>query len=205
VAELSPRMEWPFPSENEDPWYARYRDQIRAQDASGFASREDRNLVLTGGGTLTWSTTTGLTWDSPFLVWSPSTSFFTQLVANTLLPTNGQIIRAEIVRAPGANRNVAAEVANIAANTNDSLVLGLRSGTNFVFRNGFIIKNGTTITAEDLFSGGGGAAGGENFSYKVVVLGNSVTVPENQQMVVSGGITIDGELNLDGELALIPG
>lgn len=46
-------------------------------------------------------------------------------------------------------------------------------------------------------------AGAVNFSYKVVPLGDSVTIPVNQQMIVSGGITIDGELNMDGELVLI--
>lgn len=198
--ELSPRMEWPFPSENEDPWYPSYEDQIRAMDASGFAAREDRNLILSGGGTLTWNTTTGLTWTAPFNVWSPSTSFFSQLQPNTLLPANGQCIRSEIVRAPGSNRSVAAEVAPIMQNTDNSYVLGMRTGSSFVFRNGVVIQNGTTIEAEDLFGGGGV----ENFSYKVIPSGKSVTIPQNQQMVVSGGFTLNGELILEGELSLIP-
>ena len=200
MSELSPRMEWPFPSENEDPWYPSYEDQIRAMDASGFASREDRNLVLSGGGTLTWNTATGLTWTEAFRVWSPSTGFYSLLQPNTLLPADAQCIRSEIVRAPGSNRSVAAEVAPIMQNTDNSYVLGMRSGTNFIFRNGVVIQNGVTIDAEDLFGGGGV----ENFSYKVVPAGRTVTVPENQQMVVSGGIDIDGELILNGELALIP-
>jgi hypothetical protein len=194
-------MLWPTPSLDTDPWFDAYEDQVRAQDASGFAAREDRNLILAGGGTLTWNTLTGLTWTDAFLVWSPSTGFFSRLVASTLLLLDGQIIRAEITRAPGQNVNALPEVANIALNTDNSLVLGLRVGTNFIFRNGALIKNGTTIDAEDLFSGGGGD---ENFSYKAIIVDKVVTVPENQQMVVSGGITIDGELILDGELALIP-
>jgi hypothetical protein len=201
MTDLSPRMMWPTPSLDDDPWFEFYQDQIRAQDASGFAAREDRNIILSGGGLLTWNVSTGLTWTESFLVWSPSTGFFSRLVPATLLPLNGQIIRAEITRAPGQSVNVTAEVASIARNTDDSFVLGLRSGTNFVFRNGIIIKNGTTILAVNLFGGGGGD---DNFSYKVVVTGKSVTVPANQQMVVSGGITIDGELILNGELALIP-
>jgi hypothetical protein len=196
-------MNWPFPTENTDPWMETYEAQIRAQDASGFAAREDRNTILIGGGLLTWDTAVGgLTWTEDFQVWSPSTSFYSRIVANALLPEDGQIIRAEIVRAPGANRNVAAEVASIMANTDNSYVLGLRNGTSFVFRNGFIIQDGTTIPAEDLFSGAG--TGEENFSYKVIAAGVSVTVPENQQMIVSGGFTNDGELILDGELSLIP-
>jgi hypothetical protein len=45
---------------------------------------------------------------------------------------------------------------------------------------------------------------GMGFSYKTVPAGRRVIVPEYQQMVVSGGFTLDGELVLDGELALIP-
>lgn len=203
MAEPTPRMFWPLVEENEDPWFESFRSFVRAQDASGFAAREDRNAILTGGGTLTWDAAgSGLTWTQPFLIWMPSTGFFTRLVAATLAPEDGQIIRSTLTRAPGQNVNAAAVVANIAENTDNSFVLGLRSGTNFVFRNGLTIKDGTTISAEDFFSGGGG--GDENFSYKVIPVGESVTVPVNQQMVVSGGITVDGELILDGELALIP-
>jgi hypothetical protein len=48
------------------------------------------------------------------------------------------------------------------------------------------------------------AVEGMGFSYKTVPAGRRVIVPEHQQMVVSGGFTLDGELVLDGELALIP-
>lgn len=191
-------MLWPVAAEGSDPWYEDYREQVRAQDASAFAAREDRNIILAGGGTVSWSTATGLTWTSPFTVWSPSTGFFSRLPATTLLPTDGQVIRAEIVRAPGQNVNVAAEVANIAQNTDNSFVLGIRSGTSFIFRNGSVIQNGESIEAEDLFGGGP-----DNFSWKVIPAGKTVTIPTNQQMLLSGGITINGALNIDGELTFV--
>lgn len=200
MSETSPRMLWVFPSQHDDPWWDNFMDFVRSMDASGFAAREDRNLILAGGGELSWyPATTGLTWSEDFLIFSPSTGFFTRIVANALAPADGEIIRAEITRHPGQNVNAAAEVASIAQNTDDSLILGIRIGSNFIFRNGFYIQDGIVKDAEDLFAGGG-----DNFSYKTIVAGRTVTIPENQQMVLVGGITIDGALNIDGELALIP-
>lgn len=200
MAEHSPRMDWPFPSAEEDPWYERFVSFVRSADASGFASREDRNLMFFGGGTITWSGGS-LTWTEPFRVFSPSTGFSTLIAATTLALTDGQVIRAEIVRHPGQNNSVAAEVAGFANNTDNSLLLGTRQGTTFYFRSGQAILDGVTIESEDLFAGG--AQGADNFSWKIVPEEEVVTVPEFQQMVVEGGITIDGELILDGELALI--
>lgn len=51
-------------------------------------------------------------------------------------------------------------------------------------------------------TGGGGGGGPDNFSWKTVPTGQTVVVPEYQQMTVDGGIEIDGELDLDGELNL---
>lgn len=200
MPEFSPRMIWPFPSREEDPWWDKFVAFVRSADASSFASREDRNLIMSGGGTLTWDSWS-LTWTEPFRVFSPSTGFFTLIAANTLAVADGEVIRAEIVRHPGQNNSVAAEVAAFAQNTDNSLILGLRQGDYFYFRTGRAIADGAIVDAEEFWSGGG--AGNDNFSWKVVPDDEVVIVPEFQQMVVEGGITIDGELILDGELALI--
>ena len=243
MADNSPRMLWPFPEQFEEPFWDTFVDFIRALDASGFAAREDRNIILGGGGQLTWNVGAGLTWSEDFVFLSPSTGYYNRVTAATLVPNDGQIIKFDVTRHPGQNVTAAAAVANIAENTDDSYILGIRIGTNFIFRNGFWIKNGTIIDAEDLFSGSGGGGSnlevqdegvtltasaslmdfvGEgveatmpvaneieiniprNFSFKTVPVGEQVTIPTNQQMIVSGGITIDGSLVIDGELALIP-
>jgi hypothetical protein len=43
----------------------------------------------------------------------------------------------------------------------------------------------------------------ENFSWKHIPLNKDVTIPTGQQMLLSGGITIDGSLTIDGELVFI--
>lgn len=204
MSETSPRMGWTYPSQHDDPWFDGFVDFVRATDASGFAAREDRNLILTGGGLLSWSPGgSGLTWSEAFLVFSPSTGFFTRIVANSLAPADGQVIRAEITRHPGQNVNVAAEVANIALNTDDSLILGLRVGTNFIFRNAMIMQAGTVIEAEDFFSGGGGGGGGIGGAFKYVAPGDSVSVLPNTQINVDGKVVVDGRVFLNGHMRFI--
>lgn len=198
MSELSPRMEWTFPSEEEDPWYDRFVDFIRSLDASGFAAREDRNIILSGGGTISWSTGAGLTWTSPFQIFSPSTGFFTQLQPTTVVLADGEVIRFNIVRHPGQNNNVAPVAAPYAENTDNSMLLGMRVGDNFYFRSGQAMGDGDSLSELELFGGGA-----NNFSWKTIPEGVSVTIPENQQMVLVGGITINGELNIEGELAFV--
>lgn len=43
----------------------------------------------------------------------------------------------------------------------------------------------------------------DNFSYNYIITGSTTTIPENQQMLVYEEITIDGVLNIDGELVII--
>lgn len=147
-------MQWPFPSEDADPWYELWLGFVRAMDSSGFAAREDRNLIISGGGTITWNAGgPGLNWTAPFNIYSPSTGFLVQLQANTLNPVNGGVIRFDVVRHPGSNVSAAAEAALIAKNTDNSVVLAVRLGTSLYFRNGFIMTDGTSGSMEGLASG----------------------------------------------------
>ena len=41
-----------------------------------------------------------------------------------------------------------------------------------------------------------------NFSFREIPSGSTITIPVNQQMVVFGGILIEGELDIEGQLVL---
>lgn len=49
----------------------------------------------------------------------------------------------------------------------------------------------------------GVGAGSDNFSYKLVAPLVTITIPGNQQMLVHGGMTVDGTVNLFGEIVLL--
>ncbi len=51
---------------------------------------------------------------------------------------------------------------------------------------------------------GGGGGGADNFSYKRIAPTATITIPANQQMIVYGGIRIEGALVIVGELCLLP-
>lgn len=55
----------------------------------------------------------------------------------------------------------------------------------------------------DLVGTGSSGPSTPNFSYTYIPAGQTITIPVNQQMIVLGGITIDGNLIIDGELAII--
>jgi hypothetical protein len=89
----STRMKWPYPSEGADPWYESFDNMVKAIDASVYGSRETLNLIVTGGGTFTWTASTStLTWNQPIRIYSAQTGFFEQIAAGSIaLSTDGAI------------------------------------------------------------------------------------------------------------------
>lgn len=61
-----------------------------------------------------------------------------------------------------------------------------------------------TGTVFDLTTGTGGTAATENFSYNKIKAGKTVTIPEDQQMIVAGDLIIEGTLINNGSLVKIP-
>jgi hypothetical protein len=48
-----------------------------------------------------------------------------------------------------------------------------------------------------------GSGGAENFSYENVISTKTLLIPVNQQMIVSGVLTVDGTITLNGAIVLI--
>jgi len=159
-------MKWSIPNEDADPWYARFTDLINELDQSVYASREDRNLVLMGGGDISWTLSTStLSWSQPIRVFSPISGLQCIIPAGSaVLDQDGKLLHAPLVRYPtGANKTLTPAVASQvpgAAEPNSQLLFAVRWNSFIYWRNGLVLSDGMTITDfASAFSPGGDLSG----------------------------------------------
>jgi len=155
----SPRMNWPYPAENVSQWYETFRNLIEAMDSSGFASREDRHLILSGGGVVTWDGASGsLDWTGTINIISPITGFQVQIAAASVSLSEGQILYVSLTRAPTRIVSVSVSVAGQVPNDDVAITLAIRIGTRVYFRNGLLLDSGESVTNLGAKQGGGGGS-----------------------------------------------
>ena len=153
----SSRMSWSFPAENQDPWYDAFLGLVTAMDYSGFAAREDRNIVLMGGGLITFDAATdSLTWATPLVLLAPTTGFLWTIPAATISLYDGRLFYIDLVRAPQAPTSLTPVVSNQVPSTDYAFLLGVRRGSRVFFRNGAVARDGLPAAIIDDGSGGGG-------------------------------------------------
>ena len=147
MSESTPRMGWAFPSKEDDPWFDRFVSFALAMDASGFASREDRNILLAEGGTVTWTLGTDtLAWTADIYLTSAQTGFTWRVPANSLALQQGELLIITLARNTLTNRILAPSVASTVPNTDDDIVLAVRINDRIYWRNGSLMNDGETLT-----------------------------------------------------------
>lgn len=89
------------------------------------------------------------------------------------------------------------------------VTFGLYSLTAFLTRVGFVTETregdtsfGWATKLNPLIRAGSGGGNPDNFSWKTIPTGETVVIPQYQQMIVIGGLELDGTLDLIGELVL---
>jgi hypothetical protein len=183
----TPRMKWPIPRKDNPQWYDQLVDMMNAADASSFAAREDRNALCLGGGTFTFTVSSGqVTWSAAIEVLAASTGFAWQVPANSASLSEGQVMYLQLPRAPTDNTIVSAiTVSNLASVTDGdgAFVLAVRRNNLLYFRNGAVMADGDSfaVFAESGGSGGGGGGTvvtaspitGNGLSGTPITLGNS--------------------------------
>lgn len=143
MALRSPRMKWPFPEQGQDPWFDAFQSMVNALDASGYASREDRQIFIGQGGTLCWNAQTSvLNWSAPIVLFAPITGFQWQIPAGTAIIQDGQLAYVNLVRAPASNLNLNLVVANQVPSSDVAMLICIRAGDRLYFRDGHILLNG---------------------------------------------------------------
>jgi hypothetical protein len=142
----TPRLKWPYPAQNEDPFFDSFKAMVEAQDSSAYASREDRQNMLAKGGLFSWNATTGvLSWDAVLELVCPSTGYRIDLSAGSVTMLDGQSFYINLIRGLNSNSAIStASVATVVPNTDEAFAIGFRRGTEVYFRTGQIIRDGET-------------------------------------------------------------
>jgi len=147
------KMLWPYPNKDSDPWFAGFESMTGAMDASGYAAREDRNILISGGGTVSFVASTGLlTWSAAIVLMSPISGYKLTLPAGSAVLVDGASLYVNVVRAPTGNSSLASFVSAQVPNTDSAMLLAVRNGAAVYFRNGSEVGDGQSKT---LFSSGG--------------------------------------------------
>jgi len=155
----TPRMNWPYPAENQESWYEAFKTFVESMDASGFAAREDRQLILSGGNVVSWDGASSiLQWTGTINLVSPITGFQVQIAPATVTVQDGQVVYAVLTRAPTRNVTVAAVIAGQVPNTDTAIVLCVRVGNRLYWRNGLLFDSGESVTNLGAKQGGGGGS-----------------------------------------------
>jgi len=155
----SPRMRWPYPTREDDPWFDKFEDFIRANDASGFAMREDRSIIWTGGGTLTWTLgTSTLDWTGTINVYSPIGAHLLQVEASSIAGwADGEMVYVVLTRQPLENITASLVKASQLPSTDNAMALAVRIGSVIYFRTGISLGDGDSSAGLAPVPGGGGA------------------------------------------------
>ena len=140
---LSPRLRWPVPEENQDPWYPTFTFMVQAMDASAYASREDRHLIFLGGGDVCFDAgTNSLSWSAPIYILAAISGFFWTIPAGSLTIAEGQLAYMDLARAPTQNTAVELTVTTKVPNSDIALIFCIRKNDRVVFHNGVVLVAG---------------------------------------------------------------
>lgn len=157
----SPRTHFPFPDENSNPWAAVFESMVDAIDTSLYTIREDRNIIIMGGGTMTFTAGTGvLTWAADIDLFAAVTGYLWRIQPGNTTVADGQLIYITVTRAPQSLTTytmlIGSQTPNEPAGDNHILI-GVRRGSKIHFRDGFLISDGDSLNVFD--TSGGGSAG----------------------------------------------
>ena len=205
------KMRWPFPAENQDPWYEALEAYFTAVDLSVYASRETENLVLIGEGTYTLDGDT-LAWTDELTVFAPITGFLWTMEAASLSIEDGEVLWFDATRAPSSNTVLVPKVSAQLPLSDTAILLAVRKGSTVWWRNGTALLDGVAVSPlAGGGSGGGGITGPGSSTNNAIALwsGSSGSALKNSTLkVISPStitptttnfpITVQGSDNLSG-------
>jgi hypothetical protein len=154
----TPRMGWPLVSEFRDPWIRDFNQLVTAQENSAFAAREDRHLIMRGGGTFTFSAIANtIEWEDVWEMLAAISGFLWRIQPPTspIDLEDGETLYAELVRRPTNNVNVPVAAASQVPSSDAHIALAFRKGDKVYFRNGAVLDDGVPANVIENPSGAG--------------------------------------------------
>ncbi len=129
------RMNWPVPDNNKKSWYSDFTSLVESQAAAAYSAREDRSIVLCGGGSRAFNSGTGVfSWSSAILLISPISGVTLTVNPGSIVITDSQWCFVSLVRNPLTPATVIIKVAGALPGDNDSFAIGVRLGAALALR-----------------------------------------------------------------------
>lgn len=142
-------MKWSYPGQDSDPWFDQFESFVESVDSSSYASREDRNVLITGGGSVSF-VNGELSWSSPIDVLSPISGFKVHIANGSAEIEIGDSLYIDLTRNPLGSQQSSVLTAKSVPNTDSAFLIARRVDDFVYFRNGSRIKDGESKT---LFEG----------------------------------------------------
>lgn len=190
-------MRWPYPAPGVDPWYDAFEGLVSAQDASAFSVRETQNIILTGGGVISWTASTStLTWAAPITLNSSTFGFQESLPAGSaVLPNDGDFGYVTYISGTQENVTLSLTVSSLlpSSDANRPVILFRRRGAKIFFRNGAVLDDGDS--AQIIDEGPGATAG--NIATFSLTAAEPLTVG-NMVAVNASGLALKADCTVAG-------
>lgn len=143
---FSRRMSWTYPAEGQDPWYDRFESFVNALDASGFASREDRHVILMEGGLFSFSASTGvLSWAGTIELLAAITGFRWTIAPGNITLAEGDMCYVDVSRAPSQNTALTLVKVTQVPSSDNAVFICIRRNGRVYFRGGYILLSDVPV------------------------------------------------------------
>lgn len=137
------RMGIKYPSENQRDWWDIFVAMMNDFDASLYAGREDRNIIMMGGGTVSWDKNTSeLSWTSDILFVSPHKGYVEKVLTGNITVGETEFFYVNLTRLPGANVTLSPYYSSKVPESDNAYAVAFRYNDTIYFRNGRSLEHG---------------------------------------------------------------
>jgi len=159
MTEQSPRMSWSYPSRDDDPWYDSFKDFVIASDGSSYAHREDRSIIWSGGGTVSWDLgSETFTWTDTINIYSPISGKLLQVAAGSVIGwASGEVVYVSLTRQVLTNTAKTFSKSTALPSNDDVVAFGVRIGDVVFLRTGISLGDGDSSSSGVAPVPGGGS------------------------------------------------